>query len=214
MNTFRYLYDEIELMKEGEWSSKYHYSNDNSSYEDLIGLFKENPRSLYEDMMKMFKNGDWSIEDSIERYYGKKNPSEEMKFSYFKQIFERLFISFEKDKFILASRVVFVPSLDSLDLKDTGVCWAYHYEGVWEMLEYVDRDTLRVDLYAHIDKDNIDWKESLYLNLRYPMEYEVRALDASKIDVIGYEVIEEETDDVLDFVGEGIKFRDFNKIKL
>ena len=28
MNNLRYLYDEIELMKEGEWSSKYHYSND------------------------------------------------------------------------------------------------------------------------------------------------------------------------------------------
>ena len=117
-------------------------------------------------------------------------------------------LKYTKDGRIKLFRSITVSEIGEIDFNELGVCWTYNskkmstLEVFIDHLGKIDNRNYKIRFTGATSQDNIDWVISLYLYLKHTFtKYsdfdELRVIDPKKISLLGYLIIDLNSDTIL-----------------
>ena len=117
-------------------------------------------------------------------------------------------LKYTNDGRIKLFRSITVNKIENIDFNELGVCWTYNskkmstLEVFIDHLGRIDNRNYKIRFAGATSQDNIDWVISLYLYLRHTFtKYsdfdELRVIDPKKISLLGYLIIDLNSDTIL-----------------
>ena len=117
-------------------------------------------------------------------------------------------LKYTKDGRIKLFRSITASKIGEIDFNELGVCWTYNskkmstLEVFIDHLGRIDNRNYKIRFAGATSQDNIDWVISLYLYLKHTFtKYsdfdELRVIDPKKISLLGYLIIDLNSDTIL-----------------
>ena len=117
-------------------------------------------------------------------------------------------LKYTKDGRIKLFRGITVSEIENIDFNELGVCWTYNSKKMSTLEVFIDHlgrienRNYKIRFAGATSQDNIDWVISLYLYLRHTFtKYsdvdELRVIDPKKISLLGYLIIDLNSDTIL-----------------
>jgi hypothetical protein len=117
-------------------------------------------------------------------------------------------LKYTKDGRIKLFRSITVNEIEEIDFNELGVCWTYNSKKMSTLEIFIDHfgrienRNYKIRFAGATSQDNIDWVISLYLYLRHTFtKYsdfdELRVIDPKKISLLGYLIIDLNSDTIL-----------------
>ena len=117
-------------------------------------------------------------------------------------------LKYTKDGRIKLFRSITVSEIENIDLNELGVCWTYNSKKMSTLEVFIDHlgrienRNYKIRFAGATSQDNIDWVISLYLYLKHTFtKYsdfdELRVIDPKKISLLGYLIIDLNSDTIL-----------------
>ena len=116
-------------------------------------------------------------------------------------------LKYTKDERIKLFRSITVNKIENIDFNELGVCWTYNSKKMSTLEVFIDHlgrienRNYKIRFAGATSQDNIDWVISLYLYLRHTItKYsnidELRVIDPKKISLLGYLIIDLESNTI------------------
>ena len=116
-------------------------------------------------------------------------------------------LKYTKDGKIKLFRSITVNKIENIDFNELGVCWTYNSKKMSNLEVFIDHlgrienRNYKIRFAGATSQDNIDWVISLYLYLRHTFtKYsdfdELRVIDPKKISLLGYLIIDLNSDTI------------------
>lgn len=116
-------------------------------------------------------------------------------------------LKYTKDERIQLFRSITVNKIENIDFNELGVCWTYNSKKMSTLEVFIDHlgrienRNYKIRFAGATSQDNIDWVISLYLYLRHTItKYsdidELRVIDPKKISLLGYLIIDLESNTI------------------
>ena len=116
-------------------------------------------------------------------------------------------LKYTKDGRIKLFRSITVNEIENIDFNELGVCWTYNSKKMSTLEVFIDHlgrienRNYKIRFAGATSQDNIDWVISLYLYLRHTItKYsnidELRVIDPKKISLLGYLIIDLESNTI------------------
>ena len=116
-------------------------------------------------------------------------------------------LKYTKDGRIKLFRSITVSEIGEIDFNELGVCWTYNSKKMSTLEVFIDHlgrienRNYKIRFAGATSQDNIDWVISLYLYLRHTItKYsnidELRVIDPKKISLLGYLIIDLESNTI------------------
>ena len=117
-------------------------------------------------------------------------------------------LKYTKDERIKLFRSITVSKIENIDFNELGICWTYNSKKMSTLEVFIDHlgrienRNYKIRFAGATSQDNIDWVISLYLYLRHTFtKYsdfdELRVIDPKKISLLGYLIIDLNSDTIL-----------------
>ena len=117
-------------------------------------------------------------------------------------------LKYTKDERIKLFRSITVNEIENIDFNELGICWTYNSKKMSTLEVFIDHlgrienRNYKIRFAGATSQDNIDWVISLYLYLRHTFtKYsdfdELRVIDPKKISLLGYLIIDLNSDTIL-----------------
>lgn len=117
-------------------------------------------------------------------------------------------LKYTKDERIKLFRSITVNKIENIDFNELGVCWTYNSKKMSTLEVFIDHlgrienRNYKIRFAGATSQDNIDWVISLYLYLRHTISKysdfdELRVIDPKKISLLGYLIIDLNSDTIL-----------------
>lgn len=117
-------------------------------------------------------------------------------------------LKYTKDGRIKLFRSITVNNIENIDFNELGVCWTYNSKKMATLEVFIDHfgrienRNYKIRFAGATSQDNIDWVISLYLYLKHTFSKysdfdELRVIDPKKISLLGYLIIDLNSDTVL-----------------
>lgn len=117
-------------------------------------------------------------------------------------------LKYTKDGKIKLFRSITVSEIGEIDFNELGVCWTYNSKKMPNLEVFIDHlgrienRNYKIRFAGATSQDNIDWVISLYLYLKHTFtKYsdfdELRVIDPKKISLLGYLIIDLNSDTIL-----------------
>lgn len=117
-------------------------------------------------------------------------------------------LKYTKDGRIKLFRSITVSKIENIDFNELGVCWTYNSKKMPNLEVFIDHlgrienRNYKIRFSGATSQDNIDWVISLYLYLKHTFtKYsdfdELRVIDPKKISLLGYLIIDLNSDTIL-----------------
>lgn len=117
-------------------------------------------------------------------------------------------LKYTKDGRIKLFRSITVSEIENIDFNELGVCWTYNSKKMSTLEVFIDHlgrienRNYKIRFAGATSQDNIDWVISLYLYLKHTFtKYsdfdELRVIDPKKISLLGYLIIDLNSDTIL-----------------
>lgn len=117
-------------------------------------------------------------------------------------------LKYTKDRRIKLFRSITVNEIEEIDFNELGVCWTYNSKKTSTLEVFIDHlgrienRNYKIRFAGATSQDNIDWVISLYLYLRHTISKysdfdELRVIDPKKISLLGYLIIDLNSDTIL-----------------
>ena len=117
-------------------------------------------------------------------------------------------LKYTKDGRIKLFRSITVSEIGEIDFNELGVCWTYNSKKMSTLEVFIDHlgriknRNYKIRFAGATSQDNIDWVISLYLYLKHTFtKYsdfdELRVIDPKKISLLGYLIIDLNSDTIL-----------------
>ena len=117
-------------------------------------------------------------------------------------------LKYTKDGRIKLFRSITVNKIENIDFNELGVCWTYNSKKMSTLEVFIDHlgrienRNYKIRFAGATSQDNIDWVISLYLYLKHTFtKYsdfdELRVIDPKKISLLGYLIIDLNSDTIL-----------------
>ena len=117
-------------------------------------------------------------------------------------------LKYTKDGRIKLFRSITVSKIENIDFNELGVCWTYNSKKMSTLEVFIDHlgrienRNYKIRFAGATSQDNIDWVISLYLYLKHTFtKYsdfdELRVIDPKKISLLGYLIIDLNSDTIL-----------------
>ena len=117
-------------------------------------------------------------------------------------------LKYTKDGRIKLFRGITVSEIENIDFNELGVCWTYNSKKMSTLEVFIDHlgrienRNYKIRFAGATSQDNIDWVISLYLYLKHTFtKYsdfdELRVIDPKKISLLGYLIIDLNSDTIL-----------------
>ena len=117
-------------------------------------------------------------------------------------------LKYTKDGRIKLFRSITVNKIENIDFNELGVCWTYNSKKMSNLEVFIDHlgrienRNYKIRFAGATSQDNIDWVISLYLYLKHTFtKYsdfdELRVIDPKKISLLGYLIIDLNSDTIL-----------------
>lgn len=117
-------------------------------------------------------------------------------------------LKYTKDGRIKLFRSITVNEIENIDFNELGVCWTYNSKKTSTLEVFIDHlgrienRNYKIRFAGATSQDNIDWVISLYLYLRHTISKysdfdELRVIDPKKISLLGYLIIDLNSDTIL-----------------
>ena len=117
-------------------------------------------------------------------------------------------LKYTKDGRIKLFRSITVNKIENIDFNELGVCWTYNSKKMSTLEVFIDHlgrienRNYKIRFTGATSQDNIDWVISLYLYLKHTFtKYsdfdELRVIDPKKISLLGYLIIDLNSDTIL-----------------
>lgn len=117
-------------------------------------------------------------------------------------------LKYTKDGRIKLFRSITVNEIENIDFNELGVCWTYNSKKTSTLEVFIDHlgrienRNYKIRFAGATSQDNIDWVISLYLYLKHTFtKYsdfdELRVIDPKKISLLGYLIIDLNSDTIL-----------------
>ena len=116
-------------------------------------------------------------------------------------------LKYTKDGRIKLFRSITVNKIENIDFNELGVCWTYNSKKMSTLEVFIDHlgrienRNYKIRFAGATSQDNIDWVISLYLYLKHTFtKYsdfdELRVIDPKKISLLGYLIIDLESNTI------------------
>ena len=116
-------------------------------------------------------------------------------------------LKYTKDSKIKLFRSITVNEVGEIDFNELGVCWTYNSKKMSTLEIFIDHfgrienRNYKIRFAGATSQDNIDWVISLYLYLRHTISKysdsdELRVIDPKKISLLGYLIIDLNSDTI------------------